>query len=70
MSIAGLGANVIFFAYTVIKGLGDTSYISSISQIYPIDRMASLPIEILIHFLAYAGVGVAILLLSRPRKEQ
>ena len=70
MSIVGLGVNVLLFAYTVIKGLGDTSYISSISQLYPIDRIASLPIEILIHFLAYAGVGVAILLLSRPRKEQ
>lgn len=70
MGIVGLGLNVIFFTYTVIKGLGDTSYISSISQIYPIDRIASLPIEILIHFLAYAGVGVAILLISRPRKEE
>ena len=70
LGIVGLGLNVLFFAYTVIKGLGDTSYISSISQIYPIDRMASLPIEILIHFLAYAGVGASIMVVNRPQKEK
>ena len=70
MGIVGLGANVLFFGYTVAKGLGDTSYISSISQIYPIDRMASLPIEILLHFLSFAGVGAAIMVISRPQKEE
>lgn len=69
MGIIGLGANVLFFAYTVIKGLGDTSYISSISQIYPIDRMASMPIEILLHFLSFAGVAAAIMVIARPQKE-
>ena len=70
LGIVSLGLNIAFFAYTVIKGLGDTSYISSISQIYPIDRMASLPIEVIIHFLAYLGVGAAIMVIARPRKEE
>ena len=69
MGIIGLGLNVLFFAYTVISGLSDTAFISSISQIYPIDRMASLPIEILLHFLAFAGVGAAIMVVNRPVKE-
>ena len=70
MGIVGLGANVLFFAYTVVKGLTSTAYISSISQIYPIDRMASLPIEILLHFLAFAGVAAAIMVIARPQKEE
>ena len=69
MGIIGLGLDVLFFAYTVIQGLNSTAFISSISQIYPIDRMASLPIEILLHFLAFAGVGAAIMVVNRPVKE-
>ena len=69
LGIVGLGLNVLFFAYTVIQGLNDTAYISSISQIYPIDRMASLPIEILLHFLSFAGVAAAIMVQNRPVKE-
>ena len=69
LGIIGLGLDVMFFGYTVAKGLTSTAYISSISQIYPIDRMASLPIEILIHFLSFAGVGAAIMVQNRPQKE-
>ena len=70
MGIIGLGLDVLFFAYTVIQGLTSTAFISSISQIYPIDRMASLPIEILLHFLAFAGVGVALIMNSREPKQK
>ena len=70
MAIASLALNVFFFVYTVINGLNSTAYISSISQIYPIDRMASLPIEIIIHFLAYTGVGIAIILVNRKKVEE
>ncbi len=70
MGIVGLALNVMFFTYTTIKGLGDTSYIASISQIYPIDRMASMPIEYLIHFLSFMGVGASILVISWPRKAK
>ena len=69
LGIVGLGLNVLFFAYTAVQGLNSTAYISSISQIYPIDRMASLPIEFLLHFLAFAGVGAAIMVQNRPVKE-
>lgn len=69
MGIVGIGINIVLFAYTVINGLNDTSYISSISQIYPIDRMASLPIEVLIHFVAYLGVSASIIVTSLSKKE-
>lgn len=65
----GIAINIILFTYTVISGLNDTSYISSISQLYPIDRMASLPIEVLIHFVAYLGVGASIIVISLPKKR-
>lgn len=67
--LVGIGLDVIFFTYTVINGLVSTALISSISQIYPIDKMASLPIEILIHFLAFAGVSAGIVVIAK-RKEQ
>lgn len=70
MAVVALALNVGFFVYTIINGLNDTSYISSISQIYPIDRMASLPVEIIIHFLAYTGVGIAILLVNKKKEEK
>lgn len=70
LGIVAAGLDVFFFAYTVINGLASTAYISSISQIYPIDRMASLPIEILLHFLSLLGVSASILVVARGRKEQ
>lgn len=70
LGLVAIGLNVAFFAYTAVKGLGDTSFISSISQLYPIDRMTSKPIEFLIHFLAFLGVGIAILLISRKEKQK
>lgn len=70
MTICALTINVGLFIYTVVNGLNDTSYISSISQIYPIDRMASLPVEILIHFLTYTGVGIAILIVNKKKEIQ
>ena len=70
MGIIGAGASVLFFAYTTVKGLTDTAYISSISQLYPIDRMASMPIEYLIQFLSFLGVAAAIMVIARPQKEK
>lgn len=70
MGIIGAGASVLFFAYTTVKGLTDTAFISSISQLYPIDRMAALPIEYLIQFLSFIGVSVAIIMIAKPKKEK
>jgi len=65
-----LGVNVVLFIYTVIMGLNDTAFVSNISQLMPISRMAALPLEIIIHFLAYTGVGIALLVIAREKKEK
>jgi len=69
LGIVSLGINLVLFNYTLIWGLIDTNFISSISQIYPIDRMTAMSIEFIIHFLAFIGVGAAILVISRPKNK-
>ena len=70
MGLIALGANVVFFAYIALMGINDTAFVSSLSQCMPLERMASKPIEILIHFLTYAGVGAAVLVLNKKPKEK
>ena len=70
LAIVGLGLNVVFFVYTAIMGINDTGFISSLSQIYPLERMASKPLEILIHVLAYTGVAIALLIQSKKPKAE
>lgn len=69
-AIITLVCNVVFFAYTVGMGLSNTAFVSSISQLMPISRMAAKPIEIIVHFLSYIGVGVALLVVSKDKKEE
>ena len=61
----GLGLNVALFAYIAIMGVNDTVFISSLSPALPLERLASKPLEVLIHFLAYLGVGIALFLQNR-----
>ena len=68
--IVGVALNVVIFAYSVIMGLNDTAFISSLSQLMPLERMGSMPMEIMIQFLSYLGVGVALFLQYRKTKEE
>ena len=70
MGLIALGANVVFFVYIALMGINNTAFVSSLSQCMPLERMASKPIEILIHFLTYTGVGVAVLVLNKKPKEE
>ena len=65
LTFVGLGLNVVLFAYCAIMGVSDTAFISSLSEAMPLERLASKPLEILIHFLAYTGVGVALILQNK-----
>ena len=67
ISIILLAVNVAFFAYIAIMGINDTMFVSSLSQAMPLERAASKPVELPIHFLANAGVAVALLI--RAKKE-
>ena len=68
--LIALGANLMFFGYIALMGINDTAFVSSLSQAMPLERMASKPIEILIHVLAYTGVGIAILVENKKPKEK
>ena len=70
MAFVGIGVNVVIFAYTVIMGINDTAFVSSLSQLMPIERMASLPIEIIIHFLSYLGVAAALIVQTHKKKAE
>ena len=61
----GLGLNVALFAYTAVMGITDTAFISSLSPAMPLERLASKPLELLIHLLAYVGVTIALLIQNK-----
>ena len=50
--------NVILFAVTAIMGMNDSAFISAVSAAAPLERLGSMPMEILIHFVVYLGVSI------------
>ena len=70
LAIVGLVLNVGYFGYIAAMGMTDTGFVSSLSQAMPLERMLSKPIELPIHFLAYTGVGIALLIQSKKKKEE
>ena len=69
LTFVGIGLNVVLFAYNAIMGINDTGFISSLSEAMPLERLASKPLEILIHFLAYTGVSIALILQNKKAHE-
>ena len=49
---------VILFAVTAIIGVNDSAFISAVSAAAPLERLGSMPMEILIHFVTYLGVSI------------
>ena len=49
---------VVLFAITAIIGVNDSAFISAVSAAAPLERLGSMPMEILIHFCAYLGVSI------------
>lgn len=50
--------NVVLFAVIAIIGINDSAFISAVSAAAPLERLGSMPMEILIHVLAYLGVSI------------
>ena len=50
--------NVVLFAITAIIGINDSAFISAVSAAAPLERLGSMPMEILIHFVTYLGVSI------------
>ena len=69
-AIAGMAVNVCLFTSTTIMGILDTSYIASLSQAMPLERMLSKPIEMPIHLLSYLGVGAALIVQAMKKEKQ
>ena len=49
---------VVLFAVTAVIGVNDSAFISAVSAAAPLERLGSMPMEILIHFCAYLGVSI------------
>ena len=50
--------NIVLFAVVAILGKSDTSFISAVSPAMPLERLASMPVEILIHFTAQLATSI------------
>ncbi len=66
--IVSFAVNALLFSYIAGTGMNDSSFISSISVALPLERLATMPIEVLIHFLAYIGVSVSLLVSNIKNK--
>ena len=50
--------NIVLFGITAIIGINDSAFVSAVSAAAPLERLGSMPMEILIHFVAYLGVSI------------
>ena len=64
LSAAAIGLNIILFAVIAIIGVNNTAFISAVSPAMPLERLASKPVEIIIHFASYLAVSIILLVQS------
>ena len=50
--------NIVLFAVTALIGVNDSAFVSAVSAAAPLERLGSMPMEILIHFVTYLGVSI------------
>ena len=62
--------NIVLFGVTAIIGINDSAFISAVSAAAPLERLGSMPMEILIHFLAYLGVSIFYIIKEVKAKKQ
>ena len=68
LTIVALSLNVVLFAVIAILGKADSSFISAVSPAMPLERLMSKPIELVIHFVVYLGVGTTLLVKALKKK--
>ena len=61
---------VVLFAVTAVIGINDSAFISAVSAAAPLERLGSMPMEILIHFCAYLGVSIWYIVKEIKAKKQ
>ena len=60
---------VVLFAVTAIIGVNDSAFISAVSAAAPLERLGSMPMEILIHFVTYLGVSAYYIVVEIKAKK-
>ena len=50
--------NIVLMVAIVILGRGDSTFVSAVSAAAPLERLGSMPMEIIIHFLVYLGISI------------
>jgi MFS family permease len=61
--------NIVLMVVIVVLGSNDSSFISAVSAAAPLERLGSMPMEILIHFFAYLGVSIYYVIVSKIKKN-
>ena len=64
-----LGVSVILLVAIVVLGLTHTESISAVSPAMPLERIASMPVEIIIQSLTYLGLGITLLVFALKKQE-
>ena len=70
LSIAGIACTVVLFVAIAIPGILNTAYVSSVSTAMPLERLASKPLEILIHLVSNLAVGIILLVQALKARKQ
>ena len=61
--------NVVLMALVVVFGISDSSFISAVSAAAPLERLGSMPMELLIHFVVYLGVSVYYIIIEKRKQN-
>ena len=69
-SIVLLACNVCLFIPIIIVGAVHSDAVSAVSAAMPLERLSSMPIEILIHFFSYLGVILPLFIKVVKQKEE
>ena len=67
--IAVFAINLVLFVVVAIIGMKDTTFVSSLSPVMPLERLAAKPVEILIHFASQFGILLAWLIREIKAKK-
>ena len=67
--IVVFAVNLVLFVVVAIIGMKDTTFVSSLSPVMPLERLAAKPVEILIHFASQFGILLAWLIREIKAKK-
>ena len=60
--------NIGLFLAVVLLGANNAAFVSAVSAAAPLERLGSMPMELLIHVVTYLGVSVYYIFALRPKK--